>query len=252
MLATKKMTVYATYQKLQSVLGSQIEPFEVIELVETYRQYFKPDTVKVILLAESHVYTTASDAKITIPQIAELPMYPTKYAKFVYCLGYGERHLTKSLFHPMRDGTPQFWKIFASCNTEGNVEDSFKQVQCTTQTEERIRNKIKILLSLKEKGVWLVDTSIAALYHRGKKLNNMNEALFESWKCYTRNVVFSANPSHVICIGKGVARIVEADLKERFSENYSVVEQPNAFLSSEEHLANYQHYSNVCGAGVTH
>jgi hypothetical protein len=240
------MRLLNTYKKLQNVLGDQIEPFETVELIEAYRQYFKPEVVNVILLAESHVYTTKSDADIQIPHIDELPNYPTKYAKFVYCLGYGERQLTKSPFHPKRDGTPQFWKIFTSCITKGDVSGSFAQVQSSTPTNERIKNKIEVLLKLKENGIWLVDMSIAALYHRGKKLKNMDEALLVSWENYTRDIVFNCNPNHVICVGKGIARIAEADLRSRFFNNYSAVAQPNAFLTSNEHLDNYQHYSNIC------
>ena len=240
------MTLYDTYLALQKILGNQIEPFESIDLVEKYRQYFKPVRVKVLLLAESHVFTSDEDIKIRIHKISGLKDYPTKYAKFVYCLAYGERSLTKDINHPKRDGTPQFWKILYSCNTTINTKDDFLPVLGRTPTQERIKNKVNTLLSLKEKGVWLVDTSIAALYKNGNKLRDMQKAISVSWQSYTKQVVLDADPRHVICIGKGVAREVERDLKKHFKGRYSVVAQPNSFLSSEEHMKNYIHYSRVC------
>jgi len=240
------MTLHDTYLALQKVLGNQIEPFESIALVAEYRQYFKPEKVKVLLLAESHVFTSDEDTNIHIPPISGLNGYPSKYAKFVYCLAYGEKSLTRSANHPKRDGTPQFWKIFYSCTNKIKNQDDFTPILGRTSTQERIKNKTNILISLKENGVWLVDASIAALYKNGRKLKNMQKALSVSWQSFTKDVVLNADPQHVVCIGKGVAKEVEKELKKHFKGKYSVVEQPNAFLSSKEHMANYMHYSTVC------
>jgi hypothetical protein len=61
-----------------------------------------------------------------------------------------------------------------------------------------------------------------------------------------KQVVTSANPERVICVGKGVARIVENDLQTLFHGRYTVVPQPNARLSSKEHMANFQRYYEFC------
>jgi len=216
------------------------------KLNETYRRFLKPEIVRVILLAESHVFTHDADRKVLIPPIPALPGYPAHYARFVYCLGYGEKNLTKSATHPKRDGTPQFWKIFFSCCNPISSSDDFHPILGQTPAKHRIENKIKILKRLREQGTWLVDASIVALYKDSKKIPDMFQALEESWRSYTRDVVISANPEHVICIGKGVANVVETDLKRHFAGRYTVIVQPNAFLSSEEHMANYKMYSQIC------
>jgi hypothetical protein len=239
-------TLNETYSEIRNILGDEIEPLESVQLVETYRQYMKPEKVNVLLLAESHVFTENSDREILIPEIKELPHYPKQYARFVYCLGYGERNFTKSHLHPKRDGTPQFWKIFYSCNNPIVSSKDFSPILGKTSHQQRLQNKICLLKELKEKGVWLVDTSIVALYKNGNKFPNMFQALEKSWDSYTKNVVKSANPNHVICIGKGVAGVVEQDLKKYFPDKYSVIAQPNAFLSSKEHMDNYMLYSKIC------
>jgi hypothetical protein len=99
---------------------------------------------------------------------------------------------------------------------------------------------------MRDQGIWLVDTSIVALYKDSKKIPFMFDALKESWKSYTRDVVVSSKPEHVICIGKGVASVVGEDLEKCFPSKYTVIAQPNAFLSAEEHFANYQTYSRIC------
>ena len=235
-----------TYLKITNILGEHAEPFESVELVETYRRFFKPEKVRVVLLAESHVFTHDADRKVSILPIPGLPGYPDQYARFVYCLGYGEKSLTNSALHPKHDGTPQFWKIFFSCCNSLSSPDDFHPILGKTPTHQRVRNKIKVLAQLRKQGVWLVDASIVALYKDSKKIPNMFEALSESWRSYTREVVMSAKPEHVICIGKGVASIVEADLRKNFTSAYTVLAQPNAFLHSEAHFANYKTYSRIC------
>ena len=235
------------YLKVKKILGEDMEALESVQLVEAYRQYLKPDNVKVILLAESHVFTSNDDRKIAIPPITALPGYPTHYAKFVYCLGYGERNLTESPLHPARDGTPQFWKIFFSCCNRISASSDFAPILSSrTPYHQRLQNKIALLKKLKENGIWLVDASIAALYNNGEKSSQMFRAIQESWQTYTRNVVLKAEPSHVICVGMGVARVVEPDLKRHFRGKYTVIPQPNAHLSGSEHLANFKTYSSIC------
>jgi len=235
-----------TYFKIKCILGEHTEPLESVQLVEAYRRFLRPEKVRVVLLAESHVYTHDADRKVPIPSIPDLPGYPIQYARFVYCLGYGEKDLTRSGNHPRRDGTPQFWKIFFSCCNRISSADDFHPILGKTPARERIQNKIKILKTLKEQGIWLVDASIVGLYKDSKKIPYMFEALEESWRSYTREVVASVKPDHVVCIGKGVARVVEVDLKRMFPSKFTVIAQPNAFLSSEEHLANYKAYSQIC------
>lgn len=235
-----------TYFKIKQILGDYTESLESVQLVEEYRRYLKPEEVRIILLAESHVFTTEDDRQITIPPLPELPGFPKQYAKFVYCLGYGEKELTKNSLHPNRDGTPQFWKIFYSCNNPVSSLKGFGPVLGQTPVQQRLRNKINLLKDLKAKGIWLVDASIVALYKDGKKIPSMFSALEESWRSYTREVVFSAKPEHVICIGKGVANIVENDLRRHFQNRYTVIAQPNAHLTSKQHEENLEKYSKIC------
>ncbi len=236
-----------TYERIANILGEDTEEIESVLLVESYRRFLKPDRVKIVLLAESHVFTNADDRKIAIPSIAELPGYPTTYARFVYCLGYGEKSLTKIPLHPRRDGTPQFWKIFFSCLNPISSTADFAPILASTPYQQRIQNKIRLLKALKANGIWLVDASIVALYRDGRKPKNMLQALQESWQSYTRGVVVSSNPEHVICIGKGVAGIIESDLRKHFHDRYTVIPQPNAHLSSEAHLSNFKTYGRLCG-----
>lgn len=235
-----------TYFKLKKILGSHTESLESVQLVESYRRYFKPEKVRVILLAESHVFTPDDDRQIIIPQLTDLPECPAQYARFVYCLGYGEKTLTTSQLHLKRGATPPFWKIFFSCNNPISSLHDFSPILGQTKPPQRIINKIKLLKDLKAKGIWLVDASIVALYKEGKKIPNMFSALEMSWQSYTRDVVISANPEHVICIGKGVASIVEKDLRRHFNNKYTVLYQPNAHLLSDFHKANYEAYSKIC------
>ena len=242
----EKSGLRKTYAAIQEILGDNTEPLDSVELVEAYRQYFKPEKVRFLLLAESHVFTNDFERQISLQSVPGLEGYPQQYARFVYCLGYGEKQLTNSVNHPKRDGTPQFWKIFFSCCNPISSPDDFHPILGKTPANQRLRNKIETLKQMKRRGIWLVDASIVALYQDGKKIPDMFDALETSWRSYTRDIVISAQPEHVICIGKGVANVVEPDLKRHFPSAYTVIAQPNAFLSSAEHFENYKTYSRIC------
>jgi hypothetical protein len=167
----------------------------------------------------------------------------------VYCLAYGENSLTQGQTHPAVDGTPQFWKLFYSCVNDPTVDVPFAPVlKSRSTTEQRIRNKINLLKELKKCGVWLVDTSIIALYNKGQKPPNtvMVQALRTSWLGYTRQVIQEAAPEHVIVIGKGVAKSAEPELRLDMGPHYTVLAQPNAYLSAEQHLDNFKTYYRLC------
>jgi hypothetical protein len=238
---------------------SEVEQFESVELVDKYRLFWKPDRVKIILLAESHVYTEPEETQITfeIPKKYSLEGYPKNYVRFVYCLAYGEKQLTQNSNHPKGDGTPQFWKLFYSCINRVNSNSDFSplmktNLMKTNSYDDRISRKIELLKSLKEKGVWLVDASIVALYKPGNrdpktephKIKNMKGILKTSWNCYTRYVVEQSKPKCVICIGNDVDSCI--DLGSEFKGHYEAIFQPNSHLRSEEHIANYQRCFDIC------
>ena len=240
------------YKKIEAIFNSDIEEFDSVELVDKYRQYWKPETIKTILLAESHVFTTEEHRKIKLKSVAlekqfGLINYPADYAKFVYCLAYGEKNLTNNSDHSMRDGTPQFWKIFYSCVNFITKNQDFQPIQSKTPYSTRIKNKIEILKKMREKGIWLVDTSIVALYNNAKKpkSSKMKEILLTSWAYYIEDVLKQAKPERIIIIGKSVAKTIGEEAK-KVSSNCSVISQPNAHLHSKEHLENFQKYYNLC------
>lgn len=201
------------------------------------------------MLAESHVYTSDVERKIRTNTPENIGKgYPTNYARFVYCVAYGERSLTGNANHPARDGTPQFWKLLFACANQiaGNSDFAPVMKWGTPDPNERIENKIALLHGLKSAGIWLVDASIVALYRNGQRGIDVRRAVRESWRECTGNVVKEANPSAVICIGSGVWDVLGEELQERFRTKAHFIRQPNARLTAAEHLANFQQYNQIC------
>ena len=168
----------------------------VVKKVEEYRQFWRPQKVKVVLLAESHKYTCKkllshrADYSRTKRYTKFLKGCPTEYVKFVYCLGYGENELLKN---PVKGnkGTWQFWKILYSCNiSKISDKSAFDHILKTASTfDKRISNKVKLLQSLKKKGIWLVDVSITGVDKKERKEREL--ILKNSWQCYTRELLLS-------------------------------------------------------------
>ena len=229
------------------------ESFETIALIEDYRLYWKPKVVNVILLAESHVQTSDSERDALISQIepiAALEGCPRNYARFVYCLGYGESELLSTDKVRKNSGTSQYWKLLFSCLKDVNPQDAFLPIlKRNRQFLQRIKNKISLLQGLRDSGIWLVDASIVALYNQAKKppRRKLDEIIRVSWEKYTREWIATERPSKVICVGKTVSMVVEQDARDLVGEkNYTAIDQPNAQITSKKHFENFQTVGSIC------
>jgi hypothetical protein len=245
-------TVLECHSRLAALLGAGAESVAVLRRAEEHRRYWRPARVKVVLLAESHVYTTLEELARTISLPASAPAdLPRGFVRLVYCLGYGEnRLLNRSIESPANSGTPQFWKIFYSCVNPVATNSDFASIQATTSPAQRISNKILLLKTLQERGVWLLDASLAALYLPGRpKIDPriLEACLQVGWDHHVRGLVEAAAPSNVVCIGKGVARALRNRLAD-IGVAVTVVPQPNARLSAAEHHESFLAYFRVVKA----
>jgi hypothetical protein len=243
-------TVADSHHRLASLLGVDAEPLEVLRRTEEHRNYWRPERVKVVLLAESHVYTTAAelDCTLTLPEAAARDI-PRGFVRLVYCVGYGENSLlSRPIESPPNSGTPQFWKIFFSCAHPIASNHDFAPVQATmTAVNKRIANKLALLQRLRELGVWLLDASLAALYFPGRAKTNsalLEACLQTSWDHHVGRVLKAAAPSHVVCIGKGVAKGLRTRLGE-LDVPVTGLPQPNARLSSAKHFESFKTYYRI-------
>ncbi len=242
-------TIADCHSRLTELLGSSTEPLDVLRRTEEHRSYWRPERVKVILLAESHVYTAPGElTRTTTLPVLEPPGLPSGFVRLVYCLGYGENQLLdRPIKAPSNSGTPQFWKIFYSCVNPVRANDDFVGIQSGVPLVDRIANKIAVLQRMRELGVWLVDTSLAALYQPGQikpPAKILAACLQTSWDHHVGEVIKAAAPARLICIGKGVASAL-SDRLQPFSARLTVVAQPNARLTAAEHHQSFQTYNRV-------
>ena len=240
------------HTRLAGILGEGIELVEVFARAEEHRSYWRPEESRVVLLAESHVFTDSAELRRTLLPFPGLPAdAPRGFVRLVYSLGYGENdQLDQPILSPRNSGTPQYWKIFQSCLRSMGVTTNYGAIQVshTPASVERLQNKLTVLRQLRERGIWLVDASIAALYlpAQPKPAPRVREAVLQaSWDAYTKFSVEQAAPSGVLCIGVGVARALRTRL-DRLGVPWAAVHQPQAHLSSEEHARILATYSAVC------
>src|SRR6266516_1132984 len=105
----EKVNLRECYDGLKNLKPDfDIDSFEIVEEVARLRDLWKPEKVRVVLLAESHAHTSQNE--FDTPWHTPDNMYQGKFVRFVYCLANGETELAPSI----RDnkGTSQFWKIF--------------------------------------------------------------------------------------------------------------------------------------------
>jgi hypothetical protein len=197
-----------TYNRLKFKFSNKFDSFTVVNTVVKHRNFWKPDKVKTMLLAESHVYTTDDEVAVRLryPEDEEFRDLPDEFVKLVYCLGYGENILAPSVID--NPGTWQYWKIFAACCSDNPCPDYNDVLKGgTADNYLRYTNKIRLLKTLKAKGVWLVDCSIVGLYDSGQKtasLKEMTEIIPFCWDNYISKIVERDKPEYIIVIGQGV------------------------------------------------
>jgi hypothetical protein len=235
---------------LADILGED-EPLEVLRRADEHRDYWRPRDVRIVLLAESHVYTTADELGYRLqPQPALPPDLPSGFVRLVYCLGYGENGLLDRPITGARNtGTPQYWKVFFSCvHPVTSGTDFAPFLVSRSSSDARVPYKLRVLQQLRDRGIWLLDASIAALYRPGRpkpSAHVIRAALQKSWDLYIQDRVLEASPSAIVCVGRGVLSCLRERLDDLGIQVYGEC-QPNARCSSAEHLAAFKRYYCYC------
>ena len=187
-------------------LGFHPEPIGAIRAVDEHRQYWKPRRVRVLLLAESHVYTD-EDVSLNYANQGTRAVPPAPFVRLVYCLAYGEKSLLRATVENNR-GTWQFWKILRECTDKPNARILKKE---EPNDRLRIQYKIEVLTTLRSSGVWLQDASIVALYRKGTKPSKRvrEQIVSQCWGDYILPTINHDRPQTVVAIGEHVFQILK-------------------------------------------
>ena len=217
------------------------EDLAMVRLAQRYYEHWRPAKVRVVLLAESHVFTAPGDSAarpLSGEPLARLAAAgydgPTGFVHLVHSLGYGEDDLLATPAGANK-GTPQFWQLLAAasrdgvgddCLTRGAFDDVLKKHGSTPLA--RLDAKLAVLRQLRDRGVWLLDASVLgwyipqeAVYRRSAVSGEVHRcakdrppkrckrpALLLSWELYMKHVVRSAADGgcleSVLPIGKEV------------------------------------------------
>jgi hypothetical protein len=248
------MTLKEAYSSIKSyVPENSIESIEILEQIQKYWNYWKPTTTKVLLLAESHVYTSQHDFNVSCNS-AILDEFikgsPLDFIRLIYCLGYGEpKLLTQDI--PDNAGTTQFWEIFSSCIARNeNDLGLYRTLKGCNSFYSRLRNKVGILSELKRRGIWLIDASIVGIYKGALIDNKIKERVFfDSWDHYITSVVTEAHPKHIIVIGKGVGDTLSSRLgriKKSIGAECTILSQPQGIRDKVERMTVLKQYQRIC------
>ena len=253
-----------TYNKIKNEVKLDLEVIEIIKSVDEHRNFWKPKKVKILLLAESHVFTSKEDFEKNVIYPTEilkgrpiLKNYPEKFVKLVYCLGYGENELIKDKSVKIKNpGTWQFWKIFVACTSEDHNFNFNKVLKTKTKNlQEMVANKIDVLNKMLAKNIWLLDASIIALYPKPPN-KTIDKVIKICWEGYISKVIKDLEPETIIIIGKGVEEklkkisdlnITEDKIKINGLEiQYYVLPQPQSHINREEIKSTFEKYQSLC------
>jgi hypothetical protein len=136
------MGLERVYSRVRDIIGREAESLDVAEEVERLRWMWRPERVRVVVLAESHVWTSSHEtrSRVAQPYGAE-----TGFARFVYCLGYGEPQLVEPAVTP-NVGTPHYWKLFHDTVCEPTCNSHMGLLKIgEREFQRRVRNKLDLL-----------------------------------------------------------------------------------------------------------
>lgn len=243
------------YAIASRMIGGGAEALRVVQTAEEHRNFWRPSKVQVLLLGESHVHTK-TDECAPMPGAARFGPegVPNNFVRLVYCLGYGEPDYAGTSLQS-NSGTWQYWRIFSSCVfPHHSPEFTRVQKRCSPSVEERIKAKASLLKRLKEAGVWLLDTSILALYNPGggKPIPAVREKILRAcWDQYVGHVVSAARPGKIVVIGQGVARALAGRLDDVSKGNHEIISQPQGLRNKEAIVAAHQSYFAACNSSCS-
>ena len=211
------MTVQLPTQRIKAALaegakllrqaGIEPETPGVALAVEKHRFAWRPKSVKVVLIAESHIYTSASDFALRVCKDflpPEAQDTPSEFVRIIYCLGYGEPELLSGKTQQRNAGTRQFWDLFGKLAGTGKQPCRSRGIS----RRDRIQWKVDTLSKLQTKGVWVLDASLHAMYTPGGKRisNKLKFALHQLWwQEYGSHLLSGFPQAKVWIIGKTVA-----------------------------------------------
>jgi hypothetical protein len=211
------------------------EPLETALWVEEHRWYWKPKDIKFIIVAESHVYTNANEVSVKIiPDLLpeDVPKdVPLNFVKLVYCLGYGEPSiLDRPEIIENNAGTRQYMNLFRDC------------IGFVDNTASFLQWKARLLKTLRDKGIWLLDASChACAKGRGERLppEIVERIVPISWNIYVKTIIddLSIDPKYVWIIGKGL----HDSLKGKYARGSNWIYQPNAHFTNPEKYEEKRH-----------
>ncbi len=82
---------------------------------------------------------------------------------------------------------------------------------------------------MKNKCIWLIDTSIVGIYNQGKKpINSVyKRILIDSYITNCEPIILGEKPNLIVIIGKGVNNAI-GDLAKKHNISIEVIDQPQA------------------------
>jgi hypothetical protein len=192
------------YARARDIIGSkQAECLDVAEEVERLRCQWRPERVRVVVLAESHVWTSRDETRSRVTQPNGIE---TGFARFIYCLGCGEPQLMALAVKPNTNAW-QYWRLFRDTVCEPTAT-SYRGLTKSGERDcqQRVQNKLHLLKKMQSAGVWLVDASVTAIYGNGIKLppRHYRAVLKACWESHIREVLCGCEPSAVLIVGMGV------------------------------------------------
>lgn len=214
----------------------------VVEEVEKYRNDCRPEKTTIVLLAESHAHTSQIEFRQLLREdFLHHDGSRCRYVNYVYCIGNSESWALESE-HPIIRRTWQYWRILYSCLHLIRRNEDFHEFEGGS-SEDRVKRKLALILDLRRKGIWLLDSSIIGINLLENKTRK--KIIRRCWESKLQDLfseLMTDGLRCVITIGATVYQILEPELTTMGLEVVRE-DQPQRRGS---YMSNYRDFFRVC------
>lgn len=180
------------------------ESVDVALAVEAHRWFWMPDTVRTLLVAESHILTTQAELGCRVKcQWLKVDgrAAPNSFVRSPYCIGYGEPDLAPGIPKEDNLGNWQYWDLFGELAETGDVPDR------KASLAERLEWKARTLVGLRDRGIWMMDASLHGRPAKDAAEIQLVPKFYRTWwEGYGQAVWEEEHQPKIVVIGRGLYR----------------------------------------------
>jgi len=152
---TKACAAHLNAHRRKKEPAVSVEDKSYLDAVHAWRNLWRPETVRLLVIGESHVAQSIGDHAVRVAVPGAPKPFPDRFVRLMYCVGYGEPSVCTGGGPNWENSVTPYWRI---------LMDMGGPVRQYGGRYGSVNTKLDVLVDLKARGIWLVDAVIFGVY----------------------------------------------------------------------------------------